>query len=301
MSRFPSSILAGLLASALLGSTAGAAADATRIGDEFRQALLRLAQSGQLPGQGDPLLIERPAERVANFGLLLDRDDNDGLRVLGTLPGGSAERIGLRTGDWLVSANGIDLTGPGGSERMRSMLDTLGEAEALSLRLLRDGREQQLAGTVDTFDLPAMRIELLADNGSSAGRATAATTSTDGGSTCGRVSVFEGAPRSQNLFAALLIQVDGDLPGPSSQETFRISAGTHTLTVAEAIDPKYFSDVANRQRGTGRDNRKTLEVTIEPGMTYYLAARLHADRASSIADGSYWEPVIWKESPERCR
>lgn len=304
MSRFPLILRSSLIAMALIGPGAGVAADPARVGDEFRQALVRLAQSGELPGQGDPLLIERPAERVANFGLLLDRDDSDGLRVLGTLPGGSAERIGLRTGDRLLAANGVELTGPGANDRLRSMLATLDGSGALSLRVRRDGSERQFAGTVDTFDLPAMRIELVADDGQAPGPA-AATAAADGtagnGSTCGRLSVFEGAPRSENLFAAQLIQVDGDLPGPSSQETFRVAPGKHTLTVAEAIDWKYFAGTANRQRGTGRDNRKTLEVTVEPGVTYYLAARLVSSQMSSIADGAYWEPVIWKQSPERCR
>ncbi len=301
MSSLSVPFLVTLFAAFLPGAMTGFAADTRQVDDEFRQALLRLAQAGQLPAQGQPMLIERPAERVANFGLLLDRDDSQGLRVLGTLPGASAERIGLRAGDRLLAANGTDLTGVGGSERMRALLDSLPPSQPLSLRVHRDGSDEQLSGTVDAFDLPAVRIELLADAGTSGATSGSTPVAADGDSTCGRISVFEGAPRSQHLFAALLIQVDGNLPGPSSQETFRATPGKHTLTVAEAIDPKYFSDVANRLRGTGRDNRKTLEITVEPGVTYYLAARLHPDRASSIADGSYWEPVIWKESAERCR
>ena len=291
-------ILVGL--GALFSSPVFAAdADRAVLEDEFRLALLRLVQSGELPANSNPVVIERPAERVHDFGLLVDRDSADGLLVLGTLPGGSAERLGLRAGDRLLVANGIDLRGNGGSQRMRAVLDDSDSDGRIDLRLLRSGREEQMAGVVDSVTLPAMRVELAAVEGAvdSGGRVAG-----DAQSRCGRVSVEPVAPRTRNLFPAKLIAVDDGLPGASSQQTFRLSPGRHVLLVAEMIEHEYFSSIANMQRGRHRrDGYKTLEVDIQPGVTYFLAARFHRDRSGSILDGGYWQPVLWKERVEPCR
>lgn len=299
MNTFGYRLIFGLLLSFPFFSCA-ADADSADIGEEFRQTLLRLAQAGDLPTR-DPLLIERPAERVANFGLLVDRDNAAGLLVLGTLPGGSAERIGLQAGDRLMAANGIDLTGPGGSERMRSLLDNLEDDGPMAFDVVREGSKRHLTGNVDAVALPAMRIELIpSDDSTVSGGGDRVRGDPD--SVCGRISTFAAAPRTRELFPARLIAVDGELPGPSNQDTFRIAPGTHVLTVAEMIDERYFSAIANQQRSRrGRDAYKMLEIDVQPGVTYLLAARYYPNQHSSILDGGYWEPALWKERAEPCR
>lgn len=301
MIRSPSR-LSFTLALLLATAAPAIAADSTKIGDAFRQTLMRLALSGELPGQSDgALLIERPAERVANFGLLVDRDHDQGLLVLGTLPGASAEHIGFRAGDRLVEADGIALTGVGGSARMRAFLEDLEGSRDVRFTVLRDGREHSLAGTVETVSLPAMRVELL-PAAAAASSQQQARVAGDADSRCGRVTVFPASPRTRDLFPARLIAVDGELPGPSSQDTFRLSPGRHVLTVAELIDERYFSAIANQQRSRrGRDAYKTLEIDVQPGVTYLLAAHFIRDQDSRILDGGYWRPVIWKERAEACR
>ena len=121
-------------------------------------------------------------------------------------------------------------------------------------------------------------------------------------SSCARISTFDSAPRKQQLFPAVLIAVDGRLPGPTSAESWRLAPGRHVLKVAEAIDPKRFTALQNRERdGRNSDRYKTLEIDAQPGITYRLAARFHVDRRGNMRSGDYWEPVIWKESPEPCR
>jgi hypothetical protein len=120
-------------------------------------------------------------------------------------------------------------------------------------------------------------------------------------SSCARVSTFDSAPRSQQLFPAVLIAVDGELPGPTGAESWRITPGRHVLKVAEAIEPNRFTAPQNRERdGRNSDRYKTLEIDAQPGVTYRLAARFHHDRRHPMREGKYWEPVIWKESPESC-
>ncbi|HEY0505140.1 MAG TPA: hypothetical protein VGD42_16785 [Lysobacter sp.] len=118
---------------------------------------------------------------------------------------------------------------------------------------------------------------------------------------CGRISVFDVAPRSQELYRAKLINIDGRPPGPSGARTYRVTPGRHVLEVAEAIDNEQFNDVQLRQRVQRADRYKTLEVDVAPGTTYLLAARLVLPRRNYIADGSYWEPVIYHQKSEPCQ
>ncbi|MCG6117201.1 MAG: hypothetical protein MEQ07_03270 [Aquimonas sp.] len=121
-------------------------------------------------------------------------------------------------------------------------------------------------------------------------------------STCGRISTFDIAPRTENLFAAVLIAVNGNLPGPTTADQWRLPPGRHTLTVAEAIDANRFLASQNRERDgrRTRDRYKTLVVEVEPGITYRLAARLIPEGRSLVRRNAHWEPVIWKQSPEPC-
>ena len=103
----------------LLGAASGAfAADATtptldtvnssatpavtqRVREEMHQALVRLATTGALGAHPEQLAldIDEPAQRSVNLGLLVDATNaanaRDGLRVLGTTPGSTAERLGV--------------------------------------------------------------------------------------------------------------------------------------------------------------------------------------------------------------
>lgn len=287
----PCSILSGLVLALVLAAPAVAQPGGDPVEEAFRLALLRLSQDGLLGPDAVPRVIDRPAEKVANFGALVDRDEADGLRVLGTLPGGSAERIGLRTGDLLLAANGTALRGTGAGDRMRELLASLDDGDPVRFELLRDGRSQQVAGTMQVLELPAVRVELL-DSAVLAG---------DPESRCGRLSTFPVPPRSRHLHPARLLAVDGRLPGPSSQDSFRLPPGRYRLTLAEVIDSREFSAVANRQRARSDAREASLELEVRPGVTYLLAARLEPTRRERILDGSYWQPVVWRERSESCR
>jgi hypothetical protein len=228
-----------------------------------------------------------------------------GLAVLGVTPGSSADALGLHSGDRLLAVNGVPLDHAGfdasgrslAAQQLRDAL--LGSPDAIALDVARGDREVRLEGSVRVVDLPAYRLDLgtaLANVG------LAASTEVDGNSSCARISVFDIAPRSQHLYRAVLVAVDGTQPGPTGSDVFRIAPGRHRLTVNEAIDSRQFDSVALRQRdGRQRLRSKELEFVAQPGITYRLAVRLNTDQRNSIRDGAYWEPVIWKETPESCR
>lgn len=135
----------------------------------------------------------------------------------------------------------------------------------------------------------------------SAALALVAPTPAQAENSCGRVSTFDVAPRKQQLYPAVLIAVDGRLPGPTGAVSYRLSPGKHTLKVAEAIDPRQFSGLQNRERdGRAYGRYKELQIVVEPGITYMLAARLHRDRKDDMRSGNYWEPEIWTSKSEPC-
>lgn len=308
----PLSLLAGAVFAALGGwacaQDAAPVAAEQRLHEEMQSMLVRLVESGALPGDG-ALALSAPASRQPDFGAILDvryRAGSDaGLPVLGVTPGGSAARLGVQPGDRLLAVNGVSLAGLGADAdgralAARTLRDALlAHSGSLELSVERGAKVQVLRGSVDVVEVPAYRLEL------GAAIATAALAQSGGGdgvSSCGRVSVFDVAPRSQQLYPAVLIAVDGQLPGPSSSEVFRLEPGRHVLRVAERIDPVQFNDLQRRTRDRGsRDRYKELEIDVQPGITYRLAARFNIDRRNQIRDNGYWDPVIWKEVAETCR
>lgn len=240
------------------------------------------------------------ASPSASLGLLVDSANaqaaHDGLRVLGATPGSIADQLGLRPGDVLVDVNGTSLANLGtdadghalAAATLNSSLADLPPTAPVRLRVLRDGV------------LLAMNAPLHAatEIAATAQAGAAADPPASGG--CGRISVFDVAPRSQHLYRAKILLLDGTTPGPTGAPSFRVSAGTHKLLVAEDIPTDQmgvgeFATLRNR-----RDTSKELTVTVKPGTTALLAARLNVDKAADVSHGSYWDPVIWREIPESC-
>ncbi|HEX6833476.1 MAG TPA: PDZ domain-containing protein [Rudaea sp.] len=294
---------------ALLAAAPGWSADAPaspetarQLQDELRLLLGRLAASGALGSNPEQatLRVDEPAQRFNDLGLLVDSTNaersRDGLRVLGVTPGSLGEHLGLRTGDVLVAINGTSLRGLGAdgdghalaARTLKSAVDGLPDKAPVVLQVQRGGESVELRGTAQSLRLPAFYLQI--------GGAALAPAS-DGGS-CGRISTFDLAPPQQQLYRARVLLIDGVTPGTSEQHRYRVSAGPHKLLVAE--------DIPSNQMGIGsfaqmrRDTSKTLDVNVEPGTTLMIAALLHRDRASEVAHGEYWDPVVWKVAQESC-
>ncbi|HUD41905.1 MAG TPA: PDZ domain-containing protein [Dokdonella sp.] len=274
------------------------AATQLRLREELRALMLDLAASGAVDQQRT-LEIDEPARRVNDLGLLVDSSSaeraRDGLRVLAVTPGGTAERLGVRGGDILVSVNDRSLTRLGADESgqpkaaqlLRDSVSAVPDGDALALGVRRNDRTFAVSGPVASVHVPAVRLTV--------GAAATAATMTG----CGRISVFGSPPRSENLHEAKLVAVDGRLPGPTDATSFRLDPGTHILTVGEGIEARYLS-FNERLRNAQSNRYKTLSVEVEPGMTYFLAARLNPEKVTEAKDGAYWDPVIWKEVAESC-
>ena len=281
-----------------------------RLREDLRVLLLDMVQSGAFgdtPPTQVALSIEEPEQRVGSLGVLVDSANaqraRDGLRVLATTPGGSAERMGLRAGDVLLAVNGVPLRDLGSSSdgsaeaavRLRDAVSALGDGAELRFDVRRESQSLVVKGALVSTWLPAMRLTI------GGGIALAATEGArDAASGCGRISIFDVAPRQQDLHAATLNQIDGRLAGVKGQTSFRVPVGEHVLEVGEAIENRYLA-INDRQRNSGPSRYKKLTVNVAANTTYFVAARLNPEHRNEWRDGAYWEPVVWRESSETCR
>lgn len=255
---------------------------------EMDALLARAMVSGQVPlAPGPGLEIAREPRTLLELGAVLDvrRPDPAGLPVVAVSPGSAAEGAGLRPGDRLVSVNGVGFASGEPTSLLSGALSARdGEFE---LAVDRGGQALALSGRADRRQLPAYRLSVAAG---------------DPASGCGRVSTFDVAPRRQHIYPAVLIAVNGRLPGPTSSETFRLPAGRHVLSVAENIDTEQFGAAQALQRSRGSANRyKELEIEVAADTTYQLGARLILEQRNEIRSRAYWEPVVYAQRQEACR
>jgi hypothetical protein len=115
---------------------------------------------------------------------------------------------------------------------------------------------------------------------------------------CGRITEFDIAPRRENLHGLRIIKIDGkyvanDIRSPP-RLSHRLTPGTHTLVLAEEIDPHWLSRYSLSMQ---RERHKTLLVDVPVDTTVYLAAKLIS---SDSYRKNYWEPVAWKTKAAVC-
>lgn len=310
---------------ALLGLTLATAVSAQsppveqRLGEEVQLALARLIESGAFAdkaGEDIAFTLDEPARRVNNLGLLVDSANaeraRDGLRVLGVTPRSAAQRMGIKAGDRIVAVNGTSLSGLGtdsaghaqAAATMRTLVDALPDGAPLEFSLQRDDKPLALRGELSSIVLPPIHLkvgrdELLAST-ASAGTATRREPQNDGGASgCGRFNDFDVAPRQQDLYGVKLLSIDGNSTGPAGVHQFRVNAGTHELKLVELIPAKVYRRLNPTRLGDGPEV-KTLTVTVKADTTYYLAAKFNEDKRNSRVGGDYWDPVVWRETPDKC-
>jgi hypothetical protein len=286
-----------------------------RLREELRVLLLDMIESGafgQTPAEQISLSIDAPAQRTSGLGVLVDSSSGAraerGLQVLGTTPGSKAGRMGLRSGDLIVAVNSMPLSGLGddasggarAAQVLRDEVEKLEDGAALTFSVVRDGLPIEVSGAMASAWVPALHltvgegVSVAAGYGRDDRDAIAA-------SGCGRINIFDVAPRQRELHAATLISIDGKRSPFKGQTSFRVSAGEHVLKVAERIESRYL-DFNDRFRNDGPDSRyKTLTVQVAPNTTYQLGVQLNKDKRNEWRDGAYWDPVIWNESAEDCR
>jgi PDZ domain-containing protein len=211
-----------------------------------------------------------------------------GVTILAITPGGAASRMGLQAGDQLRVVNGrrLDDTLTPSAVLEQALREGNG---SLKVEAIRNGESLFLSGRADAPGHPA---------GYQGGDARS----------CGYVTTRGTVPKvSQGIHAAAITDIDGLGTPLRSVNRHRLSAGRHVLIVSEAIEDLYFdsSQLRNRFFTLRRLNaraHKALVVEVKPGTSVHIGAKLLRDRldTQSIRDNEYWQPVVWRETLERC-
>lgn len=277
-----------LLLSFAIGLSHASPADDAAIAREIDAALLRLADRGPIASA----TISRPSRTRYELGAVIDvrSADPKGLAVLAITPGGSAARMGLRRGDRLMRVNGKNAANAANPAGV--VVESIAAANGhVDLQVRRGSQTVALSGQAERIVLPAYSLQM--------GTTSAAAANPD--SSCGRISTFDAMPRSQRLFPAVVIAIDGRTP-PAAGEAYRLPPGRHRLLMADKIESNRFSAVQLKQRDDlGRARYKLLELDIAAGSTYLLAAKLQDPGHMKIAGGAYWLPVVARVVSEPCR
>jgi hypothetical protein len=179
-------------------------------------------------------------------------------------------------------------------------VDGLPDSTPLQLDVEREGHLLAMNAPVHSVLIPAVSIEV----GSAAAAvtvATAAAAAPAAGGGCGRISSFDVAPRGEQQYHAVILQLDGVTPTNSSgHETFRVAAGDHRLLVAEDIPTNFMGAGPLATVRMRNHTHKEITVNVKPNTTAMVAAQLHLDKNTEFARGVYWDPVVWREIPEEC-
>jgi PDZ domain len=287
-------------------STASTSLAEQRLRQDMQLLLSRMSASGMLGDHPEQvhMSIDEPSRRIADLGVLVDSTSaeraHDGLRILGTTPGGSAEHGGLRSGDVIVAVNGTSLKNLGADSDGRALAaatlrSSVNDAAptTLQLNVVRNGDQLAMSVPVQSVFVPALRVEL-------GSVSSAAQTTVSSSSGCGRISTYDVAPRSERIYHATIQQIDGVTPGSSGQEDYRVSAGPHKLLVNEDIPTRQVGIGPDATMRSQRDHSKVLLVDIKPDTTVMIGAKFHQDKANSVRNGEYWDPIAWREKSMSC-
>lgn len=224
------------------------------------------------------------------LGAVVDvrRANVKGVTVLAITPGGAASRIGLQAGDQLRVVNGqrLDDTLTPSSVLERALQAGNG---TLEVEAIRNGEPVFLSGRADT-ETPI--------NAAVRGASRS----------CGYVSSLGVVPKSsQGIHDAVITSIDGRSTPLQPTNRHRLSAGRHVLIVSEAIDDFYLTSSQSRDRlyvlrHLQARAYKALIVDVKPGVSFRVGAKLLPEKMDgrSIRNNEYWQPVVWKEVPERC-
>lgn len=102
---------------------------------------------------------------------------------------------------------------------------------------------------------------------------------------CSELATVQLPPVQQQRFPLVVQAVNGEVV--AGQTTILLAPGSYQLTVAERIDdPRFVRTRAESQ---------SLQLELEAGVRYHLAARLVLDK-----DGSHWYPEVWRQGEAVC-
>jgi hypothetical protein len=95
---------------------------------------------------------------------------------------------------------------------------------------------------------------------------------------------------SQNIYKVQLLSIDGANQPNAIQ--YPVDAGEHTIELELMLDIEWEPDLLEGERPP---QIKRMELQVEEGKSYWLAARVDVDApAESQLDQSWWEVIVYR-------
>ncbi len=117
-----------------------------------------------------------------------------------------------------------------------------------------------------------------------------------------RQEMFQGTRVNDGTVSRDIFTAPPTDPAMQTRSRVPLSAGKHVLQVIEEIPASALSPIAAKdRRWAGVPRTKTLEIEVEPGQEYALAARLVPETANRTRANAHWEPVVWRQEALACQ
>ncbi|HET7570491.1 MAG TPA: hypothetical protein VFK96_07895 [Gammaproteobacteria bacterium] len=98
--------------------------------------------------------------------------------------------------------------------------------------------------------------------------------------------ILNGSPRAQGLYPVRVRTINGHLTARQNQPLLQLKPGRYTLGL-RPVNIRHMENLPGMVAGNSpARTRDTLTVTLQPGKSYYVAAR--------IQQNGNWHPVVWK-------
>lgn len=124
------------------------------------------------------------------------------------------------------------------------------------------------------------------------GLLSACASSVDEAAKCGTVSGFLEPDREADFYRVVVTHLDGK--PVISKPNYQLIPGEYRFTLAELIDaPSLRVALAAR-------TPKELNLRVEAGTRYHLAAKFNTDKGYFGKDTGYWQPVVWQQEAHEC-
>jgi len=242
-----------------------------------------------------------PAMQESNIGLELDiNDPSQGYTILFVSENSLANKLKLIVNDKILAVNGIEINEKS-SEQVIVLLQSLVPGDMLELVVHKANRAsinnssqvinplERISTQISGRKLPEFTLSV--GNNHAIGEATVDLT---GNGQCGQINTLTSVPKGHGIGRVFVMNINGK--GAIRPTTnFSLTPGKHILkvhTLGEGKKDKTTMEIA-----------KTIEIEVEPNMTYYLGAAHNKDGKKHQFIGAQWRPVIWKISTnnEQCR
>lgn len=228
--------------------------------------------------------LSLPQYETVQLGMVMDiPPSEDGFKVLSTSPHGLAEKMGVLPGDVITKLNDYEITRDS-YQAAFTQLKQFKNNQDLQIVVKRGEREERLEGSVVSLKVPSIILVSGIQHGLA---------DVDKNSNCGRVSVFDLPRGGDDLHSASFHKVNEKNVMSRMETQYKLPPGKHVIYLKEQIRGENLKRSRNGKA-------KAIEIQVEAGKQYNLAARFIPQNRMKIFKGEYWQPALWQVTSTKC-